>query len=108
MFGLHVPSSNLIQMPPLCLLRDLLRERRRRHGFTYDTLARVSGVSRRTIVSLEKGDSTGSLETWYRLSRALHVGFDELFRITASLALTAVSAPAMNAVMTEVSATLSL
>lgn len=99
--------ANLIPLPPIGLLRDLLRERRRRHRYTYDQLARISGVSRRTIVSLEKGDSTGSLETWFRLSRALHVGFDELFRITASLALTAVSAPAVapaiSAAMTEMS-----
>lgn len=75
---------NRIQLPPLELLRSLLHERRRRHGFTYDKLARISGVSRRTIISVEQGDSTGSLETWYRLARALKVGFDEVFALTVA------------------------
>ncbi len=96
--------TNLVPLPPVGLLRDLLRERRRRHGYTYDQLARISGVSRRTIVSLEKGDSIGSLESWYRLSRALHVGFDELLRITAGWAHAEESKPTMKAVMTGVSA----
>jgi DNA-binding XRE family transcriptional regulator len=55
-------------------------------GITYDDLAALSGVSRRTLVAVETGKSPGSMETWFRLATALSVGFDEIF--TAATALT--------------------
>ena len=69
--------------------------RRSEMGFTYDQLAQVSGVSRRTIVAIETGTSPGSMETWFRLSTALNIGFRELFDtsprpVTSDIAPTAV------------------
>lgn len=52
---------------------------------TYDNLAEASGVSRRTIISVENGTSPGSMETWARLAMALNVGFDELFTAATGL-----------------------
>ncbi len=53
-------------------------------GLTYDQLAKISGVSRRTLVSIETGSSPGSMETWFRLSAALEVGLDEMFSVVTT------------------------
>ena len=42
---------------------------------TYDGLALLSGVSRRTLISIETGESRGSLETWMKICRALNHDF---------------------------------
>jgi putative transcriptional regulator len=75
-------SAKKIPLPHLDRLRELLSSRRSESGLTYDQLAAASGVSRRTIVSVESGKSPGSMETWFRLATALEVGFDELFTAT--------------------------
>lgn len=49
--------------------------RRSMHAFTYDALATKSGVSRRTIISIETGSSRGSLDSWMRIFTALDVDF---------------------------------
>jgi len=67
--------------------------RRSARGLTYDALAAISGVSRRTIVSVESGKSPGSMETWFRLATALDVGFDEIFTAATGLTTNIVSHP---------------
>ena len=49
--------------------------RRARSGLTYDALAKKSGVSRRTIISIETGSSRGSLDSWMRIYDALDCNF---------------------------------
>lgn len=44
-------------------------------GLTYDALARKSGVSRRTLISIETGTSRGSLDSWMRIYNALDTDF---------------------------------
>jgi putative transcriptional regulator len=44
-------------------------------GLTYDALAKKSGVSRRTVISIETGTSRGSLDTWMRIYNALDRDF---------------------------------
>jgi putative transcriptional regulator len=90
-FTLGVPPQKKIPLPHIDLLRQLLSSRRSESGLTYDQLATLSGVSRRTIISIENGTSPGSMETWGRLTRALDVGFDELF--TAATGLTSLVSP---------------
>ena len=67
-------------------LRQLLSVRRSQLGITYDDLAAMSGVSRRTIVAVETGTSPGSMETWFRLATALEIGFNDIFVAPAALA----------------------
>jgi putative transcriptional regulator len=81
-----MPLSTPIPLPHLDRLRQMLSNRRSEMGITYDDLAALSGVSRRTLVAVETGKSPGSMETWFRLATALSVGFDEIF--TAATALT--------------------
>ncbi len=75
-------------LPQIDTLRRFLSSRRSELGYTYDQLAVISGVSRRTLVSIETGGSPGSMETWFRLSTALNVGFDELFTVVTGKATT--------------------
>ncbi len=44
-------------------------------GLTYDALAKKSGVSRRTVISIETGSSRGSLDSWMRIYNALDCDF---------------------------------
>ena len=49
--------------------------RRAKSGLTYDALAKKSGVSRRTVISIETGSSRGSLDSWMRIYAALDCNF---------------------------------
>jgi putative transcriptional regulator len=56
-------------------LRLEMSMKRAEHGLTYEALARKSGVSRRTIISIETGSSRGSLDSWMRICGALECDF---------------------------------
>lgn len=57
-----------------------LRRMRLAAGLSQDALAQRSGVSRRMLVGLEKGDANISLATLDRIARSLGVTFAELVR----------------------------
>ncbi len=71
-----------IPLPHLDRLRHLLSCRRSELGITYDALAAMTGIGRRTLVAIETGKSPGSMETWFRLANALEIGFDQIFIAT--------------------------
>lgn len=74
--------------PNFDALRLQLGKLRQERGLTYDQLAERSGVSRSTLIAMETGTSRsrrplapatrGSLESWWRLARALDVPLDVL------------------------------
>ncbi|CAB4889969.1 unannotated protein [freshwater metagenome] len=45
---------------------------------SYDALAEKTGVSRRTLISVENGQSNGSVETWYRITDAFGISMSDL------------------------------
>ena len=55
-----------------------LKEARSERGWTLDHLAAVSGVSRRMLVNVERGETNPSIATLLRLSDALGVGLPAL------------------------------
>jgi transcriptional regulator with XRE-family HTH domain len=57
---------------------ELARLRSER-GWTYDELARRTGLARRTLIEIEQGRTIGSLKTWHALAHALDVSVDHLF-----------------------------
>lgn len=57
-----------------------LRHARQAAGLSQEALAQASGVSRRMLVGLEKGDANVSLATLDRIARSLGVTFAELVR----------------------------
>ncbi len=76
----HRPSA----VPNFGALRSEFRRRRSDAGLTYDALAEKTGVSRRTLISIENGQSNGSVETWYHIAGALGVSVSELMNMLDS------------------------
>ncbi|MGI5473332.1 helix-turn-helix transcriptional regulator [Streptomyces sp. CA-132043] len=64
--------------PNLGALRVQLARLRNERGWTFDELAERSGLSRRTLIDLEHGRTTGSVTTWHALAHAFDVPFDQL------------------------------
>lgn len=55
-------------------------EFRERHGnMSQATLAAAVGVSRQTMVAVEKGHYSPSLESAFRIARVFGVGVDDIF-----------------------------
>lgn len=53
---------------------------RQEKGYTQEKLAEKSGLSTRTIASIEQGRRFGKLTTLNKLAKGLHVSTDELFK----------------------------
>ncbi|GCD40362.1 helix-turn-helix transcriptional regulator [Streptomyces paromomycinus] len=64
--------------PNLGALRVQLARLRNERGWTFDELAERSGLSRRTLIDLEHGRTTGSVTTWHALAHAFGISFDQL------------------------------
>ncbi len=60
-------------------LRNQVRESRQRLQLTQETLASMVGVTRQTIIAIEKGGYTPSVELALKLARALQVPLEQLF-----------------------------
>jgi putative transcriptional regulator len=60
-------------------MRTRLKEFRARHSLTQEDLAKMVGVTRKTIVFLEKGDYNPSLLLAYEIAKALKSDIYELF-----------------------------
>ncbi|MFF1965706.1 helix-turn-helix transcriptional regulator [Streptomyces sp. NPDC058232] len=65
--------------PNFTALRLELARLRSERGWTYDELARRTGLARRTLIEIEQGRTIGSLKTWHALAHALEVPVDHLF-----------------------------
>jgi putative transcriptional regulator len=53
------------------------------HGQTQEGLGHATGLTRQSIISIEKGRFTPSIQTALRLARALDTSVDHLFWLTA-------------------------
>ena len=60
-------------------LQNRLRELREQHELTQEDLAVLVGVSRQTIISLEKGKYNPSISLAYKLARAFNLSIEEVF-----------------------------
>ncbi len=58
-----------------------LQELRSSKGLTQQELADAIGVTRVTVVALERGDYNPSLELAFRLSKFFNKKIDDLFRV---------------------------
>jgi putative transcriptional regulator len=61
------------------LVANRLREFREERGLTQERLAELVGLSRQSIISIERGRFLPSVETALRLSAALDVPLESLF-----------------------------
>ena len=63
--------------PPIT---NRVRELREAHGpISQSALASAIGVSRQTIIAIEQGKYSPSLESAFRISRVFGVGLEEVF-----------------------------
>jgi len=58
-----------------------IRDVRVEHGLTQDDLAKAVGVSRQSIISIERGRYTPSLHLALRFAQFFQCSTDELFKI---------------------------
>jgi len=58
-----------------------VREHRTEHGMTQEQLARMVGVSRQSIISIEKGQYIPSLPLALRLANAFNCRVEDLFTL---------------------------
>ncbi|MFJ9756657.1 helix-turn-helix transcriptional regulator [Streptomyces sp. NPDC101149] len=64
--------------PDFAALRVELARLRVERGWSFDELARRSGLARRTLIDLEHGRTTGSLTTWHALAHAFDVAIEQM------------------------------
>ena len=69
-----LPKSNLL----LCM-NNLVKALRIKRRMTQSELAYCCGVSRQTIISIEKGVFSPSLSLAYKLSRVLDFGMEDMY-----------------------------
>ena len=60
-------------------MENVIKEKRAIKGWTQDDLAELVGVSRQTIISIEKGRYNPSLLLAYRLAKLFDCTIEELF-----------------------------
>lgn len=60
------------------ILRTRIKELRARHNLTQDELAEIIGVSRQTMLYLEKGKYNPSLLLAYKVAKALKSSINEV------------------------------
>jgi len=60
-------------------VKTRIKEFRARYNLTQETLAKMVGVRRETIVFLEKGKYNPSLKLAYKLAKVLEATIEELF-----------------------------
>ena len=60
-------------------MKNRLEELRRQRGIRQEDLAQALGVSRQTVISLEKGKYNPSLALAFRLARYFAVPIEEIF-----------------------------
>ncbi|EMR05362.1 anaerobic benzoate catabolism transcriptional regulator [Bhargavaea cecembensis DSE10] len=60
-------------------MKNYIRDNRSERGMTQDDLAEALGVSRQTIISLEKGRYNPSLELAFKLAAVFGCRIEDLF-----------------------------
>lgn len=61
-------------------VRNRIRELREGGGFTQAELAAKIGVTRQTLIAIEQGKYSPSLELAFQLARAFGTGLDDVFQ----------------------------
>ncbi|PKI89637.1 transcriptional regulator [Actinomycetales bacterium SN12] len=62
------------------LVTNTIRPRREEVGMTQAELARTIGVTRQTLIAIEQGRYSPTLELAFQIARAFGVGIDDVFQ----------------------------
>ena len=60
-------------------MKNKLEELRRQHAIRQEELAQALGVSRQTVISLEKGKYNPSLALAFKLARYFNLSIEDIF-----------------------------
>ena len=60
-------------------MKNQLEELRRQHAIRQEDLAQALGVSRQTVISLEKGKYNPSLSLAFKLARYFNLSIEDIF-----------------------------
>ena len=60
-------------------MKNQLEELRRQHAIRQEDLAQALGVSRQTVISLEKGKYNPSLTLAFKLARYFNLSIEDIF-----------------------------
>ena len=60
-------------------MKNQLEELRRQHAIRQEDLAQALGVSRQTVISLEKGKYNPSLPLAFKLARYFNLSIEDIF-----------------------------
>ncbi|MFC5281887.1 helix-turn-helix transcriptional regulator [Arcanobacterium canis] len=60
-------------------MRNSLITLRKEHGYSQEDLAQLLGVSRQTIISIEKGRFDPSLPLAFAIARVFHLCIEDIF-----------------------------
>ena len=60
-------------------MKNQLEELRRQHAIRQEDLAQALGVSRQTVISLEKGKYNPSLALAFKLARHFNLSIEDIF-----------------------------
>lgn len=67
--------------PDISRLAAEMKRRRADRGLTYEQVAERVGMSRRSVISYEQGQTLGTMRYWFRIADALDVPFSEFVRV---------------------------
>lgn len=60
-------------------MKNRLRELREEHGLTQEELAKALGVTRQTIIAIEKGKYDPSLKLAFKIARFFGLNIEDIF-----------------------------
>lgn len=63
----------------MAALREVFNRVRADRAQTFDQLAELTGLSRRTLLNISSGTTIGDLRTWLILAKVWRIPLDELF-----------------------------
>lgn len=66
-------------------MKNRIKEYRQNRNLTQVQLAKLAGVSSRSIIAIEKGEQAPSLLLSYKISKVLDVPMEELFLLEENL-----------------------
>jgi len=69
-------------------MKNKIKVFRAMHDLTQEDLAQVTGVTRQTILAIEKGKYVPSLDLAFRISRHFNVNIEEVFQYSESVVRT--------------------
>jgi transcriptional regulator with XRE-family HTH domain len=76
-----VPVPPVATEPDLARLAAELKSLREARGLTYEQLAERAGLSRRGVISMERGERTGNVRSWFRVAQALETPLADLMSV---------------------------